>query len=840
MSKSIPLLIFVLVLASCSVNKKPQKRVLLSPLTISAKQKIFHEHPDKNIDILHTTLRVSFNWDKHECLGEEAIIFTPYSYPIDSFILDAKNFIFNQISLSCNHESVDLRYNYNYQQLVIYPAKRLLASDSCVLQLNYIAQPDKSAASGSAAISDAKGLYFINTDQSEPYKPIQLWTQGETEANSNWFATVDKPFEKMTFEIHITVPDTMTTLCNGLMTNTIQNNDNSRTDIWISDKPMSAYLVMMAIGNFKKTTSTWRGKEVSYYLEPAYHPYAKNIFQHTEEMLEFYSNQLGVEYPWQKYAQVVVRDYVSGAMENTSATLHGEFVQKNNRELLDKQNDGIIAHELFHQWFGDLVTCESWSHLTLNEGFATFGEQLWFGYKYGREKELSHIYNSMRSYLRYSKRYGGPLVHFYFDDKEDMFNPITYQKGARIINLLKYTLGDKAFFSGIKHYLETFAYKDAEASNLKQSLEKTSGKDLSYFFQQWFYRGGHPKITLNATVTNDSIALEINQTQEDSLFSFPFQFRYGDSLYTVHCQKQKTKYTVPNKDVRQFIYPDPNGIFIGEIENKTIQNDQLIPYFDAATNYIEKMRLLDFINEKDIKTKNETDLLLHAISDTSSYVATTAIRYANWEEVAILDKAKDELINVAKNSKNNDLRSEAINILARTSDTSLLTYYLEWTNSPSYKVAAAALNACKKITPEKSLRIAQQVAADADAELFEAIANIYGELADSTCNFFEYNLMRQVGNSRNIIISNYSNWASRMPPYQQNVFWQSITQHAKNDTQAWTRYAAILALNDFITKTKQTEKMLDLEQIMHDEKDARVRRQLINKKLLPKKITENE
>ncbi|MCY1554332.1 Aminopeptidase N [compost metagenome] len=140
---------------------------------------------------------------------------------------------------------------------------------------------------------------------------------------------------------------------------------------------------MMAVGDFAVQKDTWKGKEVAYYVPKAYGPYARNIFNHTPEMMQFFSDKLGVPYPWDKYSQVVGYNYVSGAMENVTASLFGSFNLKNDRELADAPNDFIVAHELFHQWFGDYVTCESWGQLTVNESFADYSEYLWTEYKYG-------------------------------------------------------------------------------------------------------------------------------------------------------------------------------------------------------------------------------------------------------------------------------------------------------------------------------------------------------------------------------------------------------------------------------------------------------------------------
>jgi len=230
---------------------------------------------------------------------------------------------------------------------------------------------------GSAAITSDQGLFFINPRNEDSEKPQQIWTQGETEWNSRWFPTTDKPNERCTQEMYLTVEDKYVTLSNGLLKSSKKNADGTRTDYWKM-----------------------------------------------------------VKYPWQKYSQVVVRDYVSGAMENTTGVIFGDFVQKTERELIDNHNDGIVAHEMFHHWFGDYVTCESWANLTMNEGFANYSEYLWFEHKYGREEADRHLRNEMNGYLG-SVGQGGahPLIHWGYNDKEDMFDAhIFIQQTANLLD----------------------------------------------------------------------------------------------------------------------------------------------------------------------------------------------------------------------------------------------------------------------------------------------------------------------------------------------------------------------------------------------------------------------
>ncbi|HNB82371.1 MAG TPA: M1 family metallopeptidase, partial [Chitinophagaceae bacterium] len=557
------------------------------------------------------------------------------------------------------------------------------------MEIEYVASPDLVEAVKGKAIRDEKGLYFINTDHAEPFLPVQLWTQGETESTSCWFPCIDRPDEKFTMKLSITVNKELQTLSNGKrIASEVQG--NLRTDTWVSAQPMSAYLYMMAAGEFRVQTDSltepaldtifftrydtlrpactddagteaaWvkevpmfrvvnaqrdmlNGVGVSYYLEPEYAPFAKAIFKGTPEMIDFFSAKLGVPYPWDKYAQIVVRDYVSGAMENTSATLHGESVQKTPRELLDASNDDIIAHELFHQWFGDLVTCKSWSQLVLNEGFASFGEQLWIEYRYGEDAALVKRMQAINRYLGYSERVSDEaIVRYNYRHPDDMFTTITYQKGARVLQLLRQTLGDDAFFQGLKNYLTRFAFQAADLDDLRKEMEAVSGLDLKLFFRQWFETGGHPMLDIRYEF-NDSthrMAVVVEQKQStETVYRFPLQFKVSQNnqskLYTFDIQHRKEVFYVNQTDTSAFEMPnvtvDPYACFPGEINDHKSFVQHIQTYFGKGT-IVEKVRALEAI--KDMQKGNDTiqKVLLIALSDRKPFLRQKALEWISWKE----------------------------------------------------------------------------------------------------------------------------------------------------------------------------------------------------------------
>ena len=389
-----------------------------------------------------------------------------------------------------------LKYDYDGLLLRITLDKTYKATEPYTVYISYTAKPNDFKAKGSAAITDAKGLYFINPLGEDKEKPTQIWTQGETEATSVWVPIIDKPDQKTTNEFYLTVPAKYVTLSNGKLVSQKPNTDGTRTDYWKMDLPHSRYLFFMGVGDYAVIKDSYKGKEVSYYVEKKYAPVARRIFGKTPEMIALFSKLTGVEYPWVKYAQIVGRDYVSGAMENTTATLHGESAQQDARELTDGNRwEEVISHELFHQWFGDYVTTESWSNLTLNESFATLGSQLWNEFHYGKDAGDEERYTSAKGYLG-SHSEKKDLVRFYYDDKEDMFDAVSYNKGGAILQMLRAFVGDSAFFKSLNLYLTTNKFKNAEAHQLRLAFEEVTGKDLNWFFNQWYFGNGNPKLNI--------------------------------------------------------------------------------------------------------------------------------------------------------------------------------------------------------------------------------------------------------------------------------------------------------------------------------------------------------
>lgn len=500
----------------------------------SRTQPVYRTTAARTTDVVHMDLKVEFDWDNAYLLGEATLTLKPHFYDLQSFELDAQGMEIQEVKYVSEGRNTALQYEYDGARLVIEAGRTVSRDEQMKVYIKYISKPNELQVEGGQAISEAKGLYFINP-QNEPHDWMrQVWTQGEPQSNSAWFPTVDQPNERMTHEIAITVPRSYATLSNGRLDFKTNNSDGTRTDFWLMDQPHAPYLVMMAVGEFASQSEEWNGIPVNYYVEPEYEGVAKMVYPNTVEMLQFFSDRLGVTYPWQKYDQVTVREYVSGAMENTTGVIFGDFMYGDSLTWADGSGEDVVSHEMFHHWFGDLVTCESWANLPLNESFATYGEVLWKEFKYGEEEGEWHAYMDLRAYMsEFNRGKSVDMIRYDYNSVLGMFDRHSYSKGGRILLMLRRILGDDAFFAGLQHYLEENAYSAVEIHDLRLAMEEVSGRDLNWFFNQWFLDNGHPVLDIEHEFNREEGKYYVRVTQSQDLDEMPlFQLPVRIDVYT--------------------------------------------------------------------------------------------------------------------------------------------------------------------------------------------------------------------------------------------------------------------------------------------------------------------
>ena len=791
----------------------------------------------KYFDLIHTRLNVSFNWKKKELIGQAAIILRPHFYSSDSITLNAKGMEIKEVALLSSYgKHIPLKFEYDSLLIKIHLDRTYSKEESYTLFISYISKPEQLSEGGSSAIRSNKGLYFINADSLDNEKPTEVWTQGETESNSVWFPTIDDPGQKMTQEIYITVDTALTTLSNGLLISSTNNSDGTKTDYWKQSLPASPYLTMIAAGKFSVVKERWKNIEVSYYVDPPYEKYAQMVFGKTPEMMTYFSDLLGVPFVWEKYAQIVVHDYISGAMENTTAVVHGTNMQQNYRKYIDGNFENYIAHELFHHWFGDLVTCESWSNITLNEGFANYSEYLWNEYKYGRETADYINNNVMTRYLYSATQNDPPLIRYEYEDREDVYDAISYNKGGRILHMLRKYVGDNAFFASLHLYLNRQMFSTAEADDLRLAFEKTTGEDLNWFFNQWFYKGGHPSLKIDYE-WSDSLSREtvtISQKQNfanNILYKLPldidlyFNGKIERKKIIVEDAIQKFYFTLPVKP--DLVNVDAEkSLLCNKTDNKT--SAEFIFQYKNAPLFLDRLEAIDKIGSSYSINTPESAVMLKALSDKSYGIRLSALN--NIAELALNDSAsvKTEIIKIAVSDSLSDLREKALACLGKYfSYSEFSQLYENALNDSSYKVVARSFQIIGEKDLQKANKIAPLLEKDSSDVIYSRLAEFYSTSDDNKIDFYKKAFKYSNGFSRYQILKYLTKYViANSNPSIVIAGTNIIMERNKKSPSKRFRTAIFNSLNEIETSFKN--KIQSCESEIEKSSDSKIKKEKIN------------
>lgn len=723
-----------LLLLSFCINAKAQEEAVDQD---SSWKKEYRAFATKENDLVHTKLVADFNYAASQMNGEVWLQLRPHFYATNTLRLDAKAMEIRDVAIVQNNINKKLKYEYDGLHLVVSLDKIYTAKENYTVYIKYIAKPNEYMSKGSEAITDAKGLYFINPLGADTTKPTQIWTQGETEGTSVWIPIIDKPNQKSTQEFHLTVPSQYVSLSNGLLVKQVDNKNGTRLDVWKMDQPHSPYLFFIGIGDYAVVKDRYYGKEVSYYIEKEFEKEARKIYGQTPNMIAFFEKILGVPYPWAKYAQMSARDYVSGAMENTSATLHSDAVQQNARELVDGNNwESTIAHELFHQWFGDYVTAESWSNLTVNESFADYSQTLWAENSKGKDAGAYENFVGLRSYLSSPSDAEKNLVRFYYKEREDVFDLVSYQKGGRVLNMLRHYVGDEAFFTSLNKYLTDNKFSNGSAVKLKLAFEAVTGKDLNWFFNQWYFSNGHPYVRISQQYLADKkqVLVIVQQTQtQNKVFEIPIGVDVynaeGKKHYEVWSKNRTDSFYFPSASSPKNINVDNDKVLLwAKEEDKPLQ--QYIYQFANASNFMDRYEALNEVVQNMSKPAAEA-VVKAALKDTFYILRQTAIRAYN--PAAISPEVEKIIFEMAANDASTVVRQEAIDALGALLKPTYKSNFINWTQDASYLVAGAALEALEKVDSTEAIAIAIKESKHViKKRLNTAVTNILSKYGDES------------------------------------------------------------------------------------------------------------
>lgn len=456
-----------------------------------------HYNPDRPGQVDHIFLDLKINLEERHLQGVCRITLTPVRAGIEQLVLDAVDLKIAWVLI----KGVSQSFDYDGEKLTINPLQPL-GTEPVTLEIQYELKNPR------------RGIYFIQPDHHYPDKPVQVWTQGEDEDSRYWFPCFDYPGQLATSEIRVQVAKPYRAISNGSL---IEQKDLGVEQIfhWSQAQIHPTYLMTLAIGDFAEIVDHYGDLPVRYYVEKGREADGQRSMGKTPRMIEFFNKTFGYPYAYPNYDQVCVADFIFGGMENTSTTLLMDRCLLDERAALDNRNtESLVAHELAHQWFGDLVVIKHWSHAWIKEGMASYSEVLWTDHEYGQDEAAYYLLGEARNYLAEdSSRYRRPIVTHVYREAIELYDRHLYEKGACVYHMIRAVLGDELFFKAIHTFVNDHAHGTVETIDLLRAIEKATGFNLLWLFDQYVFRGGHPEFKVSYSWDNDNKLAKLTVTQ---------------------------------------------------------------------------------------------------------------------------------------------------------------------------------------------------------------------------------------------------------------------------------------------------------------------------------------
>jgi len=493
--------------------------------------------PSRDYDLQNVRLALHFDIDQRKVIGEVTHTLSVLRDGTTHLDFDCADITVSSARINGREAKFDL-HDDKLQVQLPQPAK---AGDTFEVNLRYEGKP-------------TTGLFFILPDKDDPGRAKEIWTQGEAEDTHHYVPIYDYPNDRTTSEMILTVPGDWLTVSNGKLLSVQDAPNGEKTWTWRQSLPVSTYLISFVAGEYKEKADTWRNLPVTYYVPRGMEDTIDATFPRTKQMLDFFSERFGVAYPWEKYSQTAVDDFTASGMENVSATTLAvrDMVHADLAAERPEAADGLISHEMTHQWFGDLVTCKDWTNTWLNEGFATFGADLWEEHYYGADAAAYRYWRDQNSWMSSKETFPIPIVTRDIDDSVEYVGNV-YDKAGWVLNMLREQLGDAAFFRALKHYLEANRLQNVVTADLVKAIEESTGTNVDQFFDQWIYGAGAPRFTVRSTYdeAQKKVSLDVTQTQKVEghvgLFRLPIQVAVttasGEKLFPIDVSKADETFT---------------------------------------------------------------------------------------------------------------------------------------------------------------------------------------------------------------------------------------------------------------------------------------------------------
>lgn len=651
--------------------------------------------PDHPVDCLHIKLELNVDLAK-KFVKARATLDVVARQGVSNIRLDAVDFDVAALTLGVGDKAAKpARFVNDGKSLVITCEPALKPGETARIAIDYSLDRPES------------GLHFFAPSEAEPEAPLSMWSQGEALENRHWVPCFDEPSERQTTEMIVTAAAGNEVVSNGkLLKRSEDKAGGTVTFHWSQDKPHPAYLMTLVVGPMAMVEETWRNKPVRFYCQPKYKEWLAGSFARTRDMLGFFSEKIGVEYPWDQYAQVSCYGF-GGGMENTSATTLGERALYDERSLLDGDPDGLIAHEMAHQWWGDLLTCRDWAHLWLNEGFASYFDCLWTERQYGGDEFAYEMYRNAQSAVRGGKE--KPIVDRRYGNPDTQFDARAYPKGAWVLHMLRRRVGDEAYWKSLNLYATRHANQSVETSDLRRAFEDTTGLGLERFFHDWTERPGHPVLDVRTEWNADEkrVVVRVRQTQKEEAFAFPLALEFrvpGGSPVII-------RRTISEKDERieatlsaapGMVRIDPENALLCEL-SETKGRDLWMAQLTDDPNPVGRIRAARHFG--DSKNARDAALLAAAMRKEKFWGVQREIAEALGGIGG--DTARDAMIEGAKHAHPKTRRACVDQLAAFRGDEKAIAAVrpLVVKGDPSYLVEAAAFEAFGQLQPKDGLAI---------------------------------------------------------------------------------------------------------------------------------------
>jgi len=592
--------------------------------------------PDREVEVLHLALDVTPDFKRRTVQGKATIQFKPILNPVREIRLDGVDLSVESVTSTQRVQA----FQVTEDKVIVTFVDEIAPNKEASVTVTYHAEP-------------TEGLYFRTPEMGYKEGDTHLFTQGEEIEARHWYPCFDSPNMKFTSEITCRIPEGMTSISNGHLVSEEKDPASGLVAFhWSQDKPHANYLISLCAGYFKKIEDKFRDIPIDFCTPASEINEAQTSFRDTKDMLTFFEKEIGVPYPWAKYSQVCVNDFVEGGMENTSCTTLTDSTLFTDATENIRNSEGLIAHEMAHQWFGDLVTCKDWSQIWLNESFATYYETLYNEHKNGRDNMLYELYGRARQITGITNDVNA-IVRRNYDNSHEMFGYLAYPKGGWVLHMLRSQLGEDLYRRCIKTYLERHQYGSVVTDNLRSVIEELTGRSFDQFFDQWLYHGRQPQLDANYSWDeNTKLArVTIRQTQKVDenvvLFNFPLTIRFkgksGATDKQIIVKEKEEDFYFPLEAAPEIVRLDPEYTLLAKTTFR-LPNAMVYAQLSDKTDSIGRILAIEQLAEK--KDKESVAKLKKTLNEDAFYgvriEAARALRSAHIDEAleALLDSRK--------------------------------------------------------------------------------------------------------------------------------------------------------------------------------------------------------